>query len=196
MGSTKELRVWSRTRGLDFNSGLPLVQLEFYFPEIDDPRIIVAACNDFREEFDMKGNEQITELSQYRNDNTRVYHIVGKKTVVAPRECSEKRLFFQAKRAVQDLNETEALIELGEGSSDDVYAWISSPPNEICPEVAKGAVRAERIFGFNKIGRCKDLPSSRRGNGKGCYIHDMFANDVKLGSWAMRMALPFMKTSL
>ena len=84
------------------------------------------------------------------------------------------------------------MIELGDGSGDDVYAWISSAPNDIKPASEGGSVvRSERLYGFNLVGRCQNLPQSRRGNGKGCYFHDFFANDVKLGAWAMRMALPF-----
>lgn len=49
------------------------------------------------------------------------------------------------------------------------------------------------MYGFNKIGRIADLPAHRRGNHTtGCYFHDFFVNDVKLGAWIAKMALPFM----
>lgn len=90
----------------------------------------------------------------------------------------------------------EAAAELGNGSPDDCYAWLSSTPNDLLPEV-DNIVRSERLYGFNLVGRCKDLPISRRpADQRGCYVHNLFANDVKVGSWAMRLALPFMTNAL
>lgn len=94
MKETEDMRLWSRTHGIDSAPAIPLVQVEFYFPEIDDPRIIMAAINDFRDQFDLKGNEILEELTQFKNHNTRCFYIIGKKTVVAPRDILEKRLFF------------------------------------------------------------------------------------------------------
>lgn len=54
----------------------------------------MTAMVDFRHEFDMKGNTKLEELLNYRNSNTVCTHIIGKKTVVAPRDCIEKRIFF------------------------------------------------------------------------------------------------------
>lgn len=73
---------------------MPIIQLEYYFPDIDDPRILMTAMVDFRHEFDMKSNEKLEKLAQFRNSNTVCHYIVGKKTVVAPRDCIEKRIFF------------------------------------------------------------------------------------------------------
>ena len=197
MKETDDFAIWSRTQGIESAPSIPLVQVEFYFPEIDDPRIIMAAINDFRGQFDLKGNEMVEELKQFRNQNTVVFHIVGKKTVVAPRDQLEKRLFFTSKKAVEGLNETEGMLEIGDGSPDDYYAWISSTPNDIKPSSEGGSiVRSERLVGFNLVDRCENLPNSRRGNRRGCYFHDFFANDVKLGAWAMRMALPFAQTAI
>ena len=41
---------------------MPLVQLEYYFPDVDDPRILMTAMVDFRHEFDMKSNVKLQEL--------------------------------------------------------------------------------------------------------------------------------------
>lgn len=82
------------------------------------------------------------------------------------------------------------------GSPDDCYSWLSSTPNDLLTE-CDAAVRAERIYGFNFVGRVKNLPLSRRPTDeRGCYVHNLFANDVKVGSWAMRMAMPFMSNGL
>ena len=54
----------------------------------------MTAMVDFRHEFDIKGNVKLQELIKYRNSNTVCHHVIGKKTVVAPRDCVEKRIFF------------------------------------------------------------------------------------------------------
>lgn len=83
------------------------------------------------------------------------------------------------------------------GSKDDIYVWISAVPNDLVPTVTSGAVRSERMYGFDIIGRVADLPPERRGkDARGCYMHDLFATDAKVNSWAQSMALPFMTKAL
>lgn len=38
--NTDEIRIWTRSKGLPMAPVFPLIQVEYYFPEIDDPRII------------------------------------------------------------------------------------------------------------------------------------------------------------
>jgi len=38
--SNKDLKVWTRWQGTEMNKDLPLVRAEFYFPNIDDHRIL------------------------------------------------------------------------------------------------------------------------------------------------------------
>ena len=129
-----DMRLWYRKRGLDSAPDIPLVQVEYYFPEIDDPRLISIAIAHFRHKFDLVTNESVEELEQYRNGNSGVYHIVGKETIVAARDVIEKRLVFEALEATLGMNKEEAELEVGTGSRNDVYAWVSACPNEIRPE--------------------------------------------------------------
>lgn len=32
------------------------------------------------------------------------------------------------------MNKDEVLTEMGEGDSNDIYAWVSSCPNDLCKE--------------------------------------------------------------
>lgn len=52
------------------------------------------------------------------------------------------------------MDEEEAAIEMGTGSPDDCYAWLSSAPNDLVPEAEGNIVRSERLYGFNLVGRC------------------------------------------
>ena len=97
-------RMWARVQGIDAEPSIPLVQQEFHFPEIDDPRVILAALHDFRHQFDAEGNQSLDELVQFRNQNTVAYHIVGHRTIVSARDVIEKHFFFQASKAVEDLD--------------------------------------------------------------------------------------------
>ena len=47
--------------------------------------------------------------------------------------------------------------ELGNGSPDDIYEWFTSIPNELVP-VDKNLVRADQIFGINRIGSMINRP--------------------------------------
>ena len=190
------MRLWYRKRGLDSAPDIPLVQVEYYFPEIDDPRLISAAIAHFRHKFDLVTNESVEELEQYCNGNSGVYHIVGKETIVAARDVIEKRLVFEAFEVTLGMNKEDAELEIGTGSQNDVYAWVSACPNEIRPE-REGVVRAETLYGFNIMGHCENLPESRRSKHKtGCYLHSMSANNVGVGSWAFIMGLPFLTKAM
>jgi hypothetical protein len=37
------MRIWLRSEGLSYNSDLPVMQVETYFPDVEDPAIIFAA---------------------------------------------------------------------------------------------------------------------------------------------------------
>ena len=50
---------------------LPIARAEFYFPDIEDPRILKAAMNEFKKNWDTK-SEVIEELKQFSNKNTMV----------------------------------------------------------------------------------------------------------------------------
>ena len=48
----------------------------------------------------------------------------------------------------------------------------------------------ERLYGFRKVGYCKDLPAGR-GPRKGVYSFEWFATDPKVEPWVIKMFRPF-----
>lgn len=48
---------------------MPISRAEHYFPDIDDPRIIFAAIQDFKHEWDDKISK-IEKLEEFRNKNS------------------------------------------------------------------------------------------------------------------------------
>lgn len=46
---TDEIKIWIRQQGINSAPDLPLIQVEYYFPEVDDIKIIQAALLDFRD---------------------------------------------------------------------------------------------------------------------------------------------------
>lgn len=170
--NTDEIRIWTRTRGLQSAPDLPLIQVEYYFPDIEDPRILQAAILNFRHRFDINDKESVEEVEAFGNGNTVVHHMVGKPIVIAARDSVEKRLFFKAAEALTNMNENEMINELGSGDTDDFYAWVTDVPEKAHPP-PEGVVRIERLYGFNMISRIMNLPEVRRGqHTKGCYFHE------------------------
>lgn len=189
---TDEIRIWTRKVGLPSAAHLPLFQVEYYFPHIDDPRILQATILDFRDRFDTDQKERIERLPTLENNNTAVHHIVCAATLVAARDSVEKRFYFHASDALENLTDEERAAELRNGSVDDFYAWCTDIPEELHMPPS-GVVRIERKYGFNMIGRIADLPQKRRGNHTtGCYFHNMTCMDLKINSWAYAMGVPFM----
>ena len=60
------------------------------------------------------------------------------------------------------MTKDEAKSELGEGSLEDIYVWISALPDSACPEVHPNSVRAERLYGYDIVGPVYSLPVNRR----------------------------------
>ena len=48
----------------------------------------------------------------------------------------------------------------------------------------------ERLYGFNKFGFCKDLPTGR-GPRKGVYFFELFASDPKVANFLLKLFRPF-----
>lgn len=79
---------------------MPLVQVEYYFPDVEDPRIIMAAVLHYRHIFDKSAPSKVSYLNEHKTDNTIVQHIVWKKQgMVAARDLVEKRFLFEASEA-------------------------------------------------------------------------------------------------
>ena len=92
---------------------LPLFQVEYYFPDIDDPRILKATLLDFRDRFDTDKKERIERLPALENANTSVHHILcTSNAFVSARDSVEKRFFFLAADALEYLTDEERAAEL------------------------------------------------------------------------------------
>ena len=113
-----------------------------------------------------------------------------KGSAVAPRELFEKKAYFQLKQALVGLDKTPKAEQLKNGCENDIYIWLTSIPNEVAPEETSEAVRIIRELGFLKIGRCKDLPESRRQE-KGIYVHDRWVSDPQVNWLMMKLGHKF-----
>lgn len=101
--------------------------------------------------------------------------------VITPRDVLEKSFFFNASQAIAGLSDQELQIEMGMGTQEDFYCWVSSAPDEFCKPTS-ARVRSCRLLGFNMVGKCENLPEHRR-KSSGCYLHNLIANDIKIGFW-------------
>jgi hypothetical protein len=59
---------------------MPIIKSEHYFPNIDDPEIILRALNEERQEWD-DSVDKYDPLEEYFNDNTRVYRLLNKSVI-------------------------------------------------------------------------------------------------------------------
>lgn len=194
-----KIKIWVNYKGIPTAPDWPIVQAESYFPDIDDPRILLAAILWFREEFDSEDKTVCEVLPQFSNDNTMVRRFVSKASMMASaRESVEKFCYFKTSRALDGLPEAIAIEELSTGALEDIYILNSAVPLQTSPVQDKNHVRIDRMFGFATIGWRENLPMNRRGKRpKGLYLHDLFATDVKIGgSWVLKMALPIMQNSM
>jgi len=65
-------KIWTRWNGSEFNNKIPCMKCEYYFENVDDPSIIIAALLDFRMEWDTD-IDQLEELEEYRSENTAIH---------------------------------------------------------------------------------------------------------------------------
>ena len=89
------MRIWLRSEGLSYNSDLPVMQVETYFPDVEDPAIIFAALL-HRKKFEADEFEEMEFLPHLGGDQIVVERSLSKKTVVAPREFINKKVYFSA----------------------------------------------------------------------------------------------------
>ena len=55
--------------GTEFNKTQCVMGCEYIFPNCDDPMLVLAACGDYRFDWD-RGLEAFDEIKQYANRNT------------------------------------------------------------------------------------------------------------------------------
>ena len=63
--------------GSDFHKTVPTIQHEHYFPNCNDPVLILKALNELRTQWD-DSLDAYDELKELGNDNTKVYRILNK----------------------------------------------------------------------------------------------------------------------
>ena len=123
-----QMKVRVREEGIEAAPDIPFVQVEYVFPEIDDPQIIMEAVLHYRHVFDENAAERIEYLDELGKfaENMVVQHVTWKQNLVV-----EKRVYF--------------------GDENTAYSWVSSVPDELAPVPAEGVVRSHRLIGFHKI---------------------------------------------
>ena len=170
-------KVWNRWEGSEFSKTQPVLRTELYFPDIDNPEMILKALLHDRLEWD-KSVDKNEELTEYCNGNTFVVRTVNKSVIgTAQREFIDKKIYFRA----SDAEEVDPM-------QDDIYLWVTSAPDELVP-ITSSYVRSDSLLGIQRMGRRKD--------GKpGCYLHCIVQTDVKTSAWTVKMLYPIAPTQL
>ena len=171
--ATEHVKVWTRWEGTEFNSDMPVVRAEHYFPDIDDPEVIFKAFVQWRREWDDQ-IEVNDELTEFTNDHTVVNHVVNKSVIgTQQREFIDKKIYFRTSDVQPDVDPQD----------DEIYMWVTSAPNELHPVDPSKFTRADTLLGIQRMGRRKD--------GKpGCYLHAISQTDVKVGYWTLKILYP------
>ena len=152
---TSFIKVWTRWQGTKSLPNMPMMRIEHYFPEIDDPKIIQLALTEFRSEWDTDA-KSVEELPEFSNHCTYANDVVLKPLFnTSSRQLEEKRFFFSSQETIEMAD--DPVVELADGHTDDIYEWFSSIPNELRP-AAKSHVRADTIFGINRYGKIANRP--------------------------------------
>lgn len=66
---TQFVKVWTRWKGTKSSPNMPMLKIEHYFPNIDDPQIVHLAMNEYRNEWDIDA-KTITNLPEFSNHCT------------------------------------------------------------------------------------------------------------------------------
>lgn len=151
------------------NKDVQMVRAEYYFPTINDPKLIFDCIQTRRAEWDF--NCQIDNIQRLNNGNTQVDRLLypcvpGTKA----REFIDKKIFFTCgDHGLEGPN--------GEGK-DDIYMWTTSIPSDVCKidfPFKKQNERAECLIGIMKI--------SKNTNSPGCKVHIISQRDGKLNAY-------------
>lgn len=194
----ENVKVWIRWRGCEVNPDYPIIRAEHYFPNIEDPRIVLSLFNEFKREWDNSATSW-DELTEFRSKNCFVNCILQKPILgTSTREMLDKKIIFKCQEALDECDDPEA--ELGDGQPDDIYVWATSAPNEM-HEIKPGSCRIDTFLGVMIIGRMneKHCPTSKDGKPmltKGCYAQNICACDVKAGKWMNKILIPIAADSV
>lgn len=75
--SSPLIRVWTRWNGTKALPSMPMIRVEHYFPDVDDPMIVHLAMNEYRHEWDSEALT-ITDMEEYSNHCTYAKDIILK----------------------------------------------------------------------------------------------------------------------
>lgn len=93
-----DMRIWTNDDGLPFNPDLPLMAFEAYYPDIDDPAILLCGnAARHRRHWDSKRNREIREMPNKGSKQISVEYACSNRTVVSPREYIEKKIYFEVR---------------------------------------------------------------------------------------------------
>ena len=123
--------IWTNDDGLPFNSDIPLMATEAYFPDIDDPAILFCANSaKHRSTWDSKRNKEIREMPRKCSKQISVEYACSNRTVVSPREYIEKFIYFEVRQLTDGLSHQEKMKIIGaSGSEGDIYCWHTHMPD-------------------------------------------------------------------
>ena len=95
------------------NHQLPICRAEVYLPDVDDPRIVEAATNKFRFDWDRSNFAKYERLEYHCNNNSEVNIVQSANHfLLSSREFVDHRIFFTLKTAIADLQDHEKAIEV------------------------------------------------------------------------------------
>ena len=60
--NTDEFRLWTKKEGLTTAPHVPAIQFDYFFPDVEDPRVILATLLHYRHLIDNKTTSSITNL--------------------------------------------------------------------------------------------------------------------------------------
>lgn len=177
--------IWIKWTGSSIEPDYPIIRAEHFFPNVDDPRIIAACVNEFKNEWDQSATSW-DELTEFRTKNCFVVSIKQKSILkTTPREMFDKKIMFKAQDALDECDDQEKEKELGLGSPEDMYLWVSECADELL-EMSPDLVRINTILGISVIGTMKNKPAPTSPNqpeNRGVFMHCVSQTDVKAGKW-------------
>lgn len=93
--NTKLIKVWTRSRGIDECPEIPISRCDHYFPEIDDPKLLVSALKDFRVEWDGSNYSLLETLKEHTSPNFTVQRqVTHGRLGTSGREFIDKCILF------------------------------------------------------------------------------------------------------
>lgn len=139
---TEFAKVWVKI-GSEMNDQQPIYGALHYFPNCNNPELILQLLREGRAEWDAL-IDKYEKLDEYCNDNTQVFRVLQKSILNSTqREFVEKKVWF---RGVDPDSDPESQ------DNECIYLWTSSTPDELYP-MNKAYIRGDTILGIARIGK-------------------------------------------